>query len=165
MSGGMGWLAAFGLTHGFFEWGLVFIPVQATYLAEPVIVLFDSLHAVLLALSFTFLFQFGVEMLHKRWRRIVAIPLLVMVAWIWGQLEPGAVAPAGFDLGALPDRVSGGNHCRDRIAIPGGTQHQTDEFEADLQDPARGRGRHPGLCGIWRVGCARRRLLSSPRVK
>jgi signal transduction histidine kinase len=89
MAGGMGWLAAFGLTHGFFEWGLVFIPVQATYLAEPVIVLFDSLHAVLLALSFTFLFQFGVEMLHKRWRRIVAIPLLVMVAWMLWFVMPG----------------------------------------------------------------------------
>jgi uncharacterized membrane protein YeiB len=26
------WLAAFGITHGFYEWGDIFIPQQATYL-------------------------------------------------------------------------------------------------------------------------------------
>ena len=97
MAGGMGWLAAFGLTHGFFEWGLVFIPIQATYLAEPVITLFNVLHVVLLALSFTFLFQFGAEMLHKRWRRVVAIPLLVAAAWMLWFVMPGFTRTAGAE--------------------------------------------------------------------
>src|SRR5512144_1486187 len=57
------WLAAFGLTHACYEWGDVFIPLQSQYLPVPLTELLRSLQAVLLAISFACLFQFGVESL------------------------------------------------------------------------------------------------------
>src|SRR5690349_3824972 len=55
------WLAAFGLTHALFEWGDVFIPLQAQYLPAPLIDFLRSLQSIMLAISFACLFQFGVE--------------------------------------------------------------------------------------------------------
>ncbi|HEX6303339.1 MAG TPA: sensor histidine kinase [Anaerolineales bacterium] len=89
MARGLGWLAAFGIAHGFYEWGFVFIPIQASYLSGPVITIFHVFHEIILALSFGFLFQFGAEMLYKRWRRIVILPLLVMVVWMLWFVIPG----------------------------------------------------------------------------
>ena len=64
------WLAAFGFTHGFHEWGDVFIPVQSQLLGQPFIEFLLVIQAFLLAISFTCLFQFGVESLRPlpdRW--------------------------------------------------------------------------------------------------
>src|SRR5512134_2788322 len=58
------WLAAFGIAHGFHEWGDLFIPIQAAYL-RPVITRFlYILHLILLAVSFVFLFEFGLALLY-----------------------------------------------------------------------------------------------------
>ena len=38
------WLAAFGIAHGFHEWGDLFIPIQATYLSPQVMRLLYILH-------------------------------------------------------------------------------------------------------------------------
>lgn len=57
------WLAAFGFTHGFNEWGDLFIPIQSAYLAPRTVVLLHDFHLLILALSFAFLFQFGVALL------------------------------------------------------------------------------------------------------
>ncbi len=48
----LGWLAAFGFTHGLHEWGNVFIPIQATYLPPADVTELRLLHWGLLALSF-----------------------------------------------------------------------------------------------------------------
>ncbi len=57
------WLAAFGILHGFHEWGMVFIPIQEAYMSEKAIDFLHILHLVLLSLSFLCLLKFGLEML------------------------------------------------------------------------------------------------------
>jgi signal transduction histidine kinase len=84
------WLAAFGLTHALYEWGDVFIPFQEQYMPRPLIDFLRSLQAILLAISFACLFQFGVEMLRplpgrQRWLRLLpSIVLLIWVGWSFG---------------------------------------------------------------------------------
>jgi signal transduction histidine kinase len=84
------WLAAFGLTHAMYEWGDIFIPFQEQYMPRPLIDLLRSLQAILLAISFACLFQFGVEMFRplsnrQRWLRAVpAVVLLIWVGWSFG---------------------------------------------------------------------------------
>ncbi len=78
------WLAAFGIAHGLNEWGYIFIPLQALYLDEPVVRLMVITHLLLLAVSFFFLFQFGVELVlpllpRHRWLR--AVPAGVLLLW------------------------------------------------------------------------------------
>jgi signal transduction histidine kinase len=57
------WLAAFGFSHGFHEWGDLFIPIQSAYLSPGTISLLHHIHLILLALSFAFLFEFGASLL------------------------------------------------------------------------------------------------------
>ncbi len=75
------WLAAFGFLHGFHEWGDLFIPLQAEYLAPPVIILLHYIHLFLLAVSFACLFEFGValmEPLQKKWPHFITPGLLLL---------------------------------------------------------------------------------------
>jgi len=60
------WLAAFGITHGFHEWGDLFIPLQAKYLDQSILRLLSILHLVLLAISFVCLFEFGMVIVRPR---------------------------------------------------------------------------------------------------
>lgn len=86
----LSWLAAFGFSHGLHEWGYVFIPLQHTYLAPPLVDLLRACQALLLAISFACLFQFAIELLRPfpaRWRWLRFIPaagLLIWVAWAFG---------------------------------------------------------------------------------
>jgi signal transduction histidine kinase len=78
------WLAAFGIAHGLNEWGYIFIPFQALYLADSVVRVMLISQLLLLAVSFFFLFQFGVELLlpvlpRQRWLR--SVPLIVLFLW------------------------------------------------------------------------------------
>lgn len=78
------WLAGFGLLHALFEWGDVFIPIQAQYLPRPLIDVLRSLQSIVLAGSFACLFQFGFEALRPlAGRKILlrAVPLAVLSAW------------------------------------------------------------------------------------
>lgn len=65
------WLAAFGITHAFYEWGDLFIPIQAEYLSPGNTRILHIFHLTLLAGSFSFLMQFGFTLLQtakaKRW--------------------------------------------------------------------------------------------------
>ena len=88
---GIGWLASFGISHGIYEWGIIFIPIQEIYLNQAGIAFLESIHVVLLALSFGFLFQFGVVMLSRYWPGLVAVPLVVMVVWMLLFIMPGFV--------------------------------------------------------------------------
>lgn len=63
------WLAAFGITHGFYEWGVVFIPIQAEYLDLPAVRILELLQLILLAGSYSFLMAFGLALLHLDKRR------------------------------------------------------------------------------------------------
>lgn len=57
------WLAAFGVAHGFYEWGDIFIPMQAAYLSVQWMAILEVLHSALLMTSFLCLLQFGVTLL------------------------------------------------------------------------------------------------------
>lgn len=81
----LSWLAAFGILHGLNEWGDVFIPIQAQFLNEFTIMVLHSIHYIVLALSFAFLFQFGIELFRPftvkmRWLRMV--PMVVFITWL-----------------------------------------------------------------------------------
>ena len=74
------WMAAFGILHGFHEWGMVFIPLQKEYMTAQAITILHILHTLLLSLSFYCLFKFGLEMLEAN--RYVNLSLFILPA-IW----------------------------------------------------------------------------------
>lgn len=76
------WLAAFGILHGIYEWGDIFIPIQATYLPAPVISIFWALHVVLLTLSFLCLLMFGIVSLENRVSRGRTVVVMSGVVWL-----------------------------------------------------------------------------------
>ena len=80
----LGWLGAFGLSHGLHEWGDIFIPIQAEYLSRVWVETLLLLQVCLLAFSFACLFQFGVEALrplHPRLRWLQVIPAGLLIVW------------------------------------------------------------------------------------
>jgi signal transduction histidine kinase len=76
------WLSLFGLTHGLHEWGLVFIPIQATYLSHASVVLMQIVQLLLLGFSFVALFQFGTSMLLEEWPWLQWSAPAVGAAWL-----------------------------------------------------------------------------------
>src|SRR5215207_7611307 len=78
------WLAAFGIAHGFHEWGDLFIPIQAEYLSAEVMRFLNILHLILLALSFVFLFEFGLALLYtdKRRRWFHWLTAILFIGWL-----------------------------------------------------------------------------------
>ena len=88
------WLGWFGILHGLYEWGDIFIPIQLGNMGEHYFRLFDLISHLLLAGSFWCLFQFGIELMRpasKAWRWIRLIPSLVLVAWALGPMILGYV--------------------------------------------------------------------------
>lgn len=81
------WLAFFGIVHGLYEWGDLFIPLQQQYLAAPWIRTLKLVHLVALGASFACLFQFGVSLLAPLARRFAAavlrwLPLMILLTWL-----------------------------------------------------------------------------------
>lgn len=76
------WLSVFGITHGFYEWGLLLIPIQATYVSLPLLLFLQSIHVILLGISFWALFQFGAALLHERWPDLFWIPPAITTVWL-----------------------------------------------------------------------------------
>jgi signal transduction histidine kinase len=78
------WLAAFGIAHSFHEWGDLFIPIQAIYLRPEITRFLYVLHLVLLAISFVFLFEFGLALLYtgKRRRWFHWLPTFLFIGWV-----------------------------------------------------------------------------------
>ena len=81
----LNWLAGFGILHGLNEWGDLFIPIQATYLSTPLVNLLFVIQLILLALSFTFLFSFGVSLLKLsgKLRWLSAAPTTLFIIWVF----------------------------------------------------------------------------------
>ena len=79
------WLAAFGITHAFNEWGDLFIPIQAQYLSSTIVRVLYVLQLVLLAVSFACLFAFGISVLSPfnlaSW--LNGVPTVLFAAWIF----------------------------------------------------------------------------------
>jgi signal transduction histidine kinase len=112
------WLAAFGFTHGLHEWGDLFIPIQTGFLSPETIEFLHILHLLLLAASYTFLFEFGVALLRPlgraRWLNGVSIALAslwVVVAFAYLPMVLGGLMAAHDTANAL---------ARYFIGFPGG---------------------------------------------
>lgn len=134
------WLAAFGLAHALYEWGDVFIPLQAGYLPVPLIDFLRSLQAILLAVSFACLFQFGVETLRPlpgRWRLMRYGPLVVLLIWVGWAFGPALAITA--DVSGWQSSIS--IAARYAIGLPGallaayGLWRLADQIAAGMQMP------------------------------
>ncbi len=110
------WLAAFGIIHGFNEWGYIFIPLQALYLPEPLVTASHILHLLVLGTSFFCLFQFGIRLSQpvlSRWARI--LPVMAFILWGGVFLLLGVLGTLPFEeLLSLADILS-----RYGMALPG----------------------------------------------
>lgn len=85
LTGELWQLAGFGLLHGLYEWGYVFIPIQADYLGRNTVLSLVSLDVVLAAASFAFLFQFGLELVTRGlgpWRVLRILPFGLFCLWV-----------------------------------------------------------------------------------
>jgi signal transduction histidine kinase len=81
------WLGAFGMIHGFFEWGDVFIPLQVQKLGSQYFTVFVLVQLIILAFSYFALFQFGIELLrpfNPRLSWVRFIPLGMFLLWLTG---------------------------------------------------------------------------------
>jgi signal transduction histidine kinase len=100
------WLAAFGIVHGFHEWGYLFIPIQSGYLPMPVTEGLLVVQLLIKGLSFAFLLQFGVELLaavtrRPILRRLRLLPAAALLGWAGATLAvSAAVGPFRPDAGA-----------------------------------------------------------------
>jgi signal transduction histidine kinase len=81
----LGWLAAFGVIHGFTEWGDLFIPVLRARWNPALVQFLNVLELSLLAVSFACLMQFGVAMLTplgRGTRRLRSAPPILTLLWV-----------------------------------------------------------------------------------
>lgn len=112
-------LAAFGLTQALYKWGDVFIPVQAAYVPTSVVPMMRALQLVMLGLSFTLLFAFGLRMMSPRqWnpRLVQWLPLVIFAVWV-----SAIVIAWGFRLASNDDiLVTADVASRYFLALPAG---------------------------------------------
>ncbi|MBL1138341.1 MAG: hypothetical protein HND46_23800 [Chloroflexi bacterium] len=78
------WLAAFGILHGIYEWGDIFIPIQAEKLSTQYVQILYTLHVILLAFSFMCLLMFGIVTLETRLPPARVAGLLLVIVWSVG---------------------------------------------------------------------------------
>lgn len=80
------WLAAFGIIHGFNEWGDLFIPIQASYLSPPVLDALYSFQLILLTTSFGCILEFGVSLLRSlgRFKWLRGVSGALVLSWLVG---------------------------------------------------------------------------------
>jgi hypothetical protein len=95
------WLAAFGIVHGFHEWGYLFVPIQSGYLPLAATEALLVLQLLIKGVSFALLLQFGVELLAVTTRlpilgRLRLLPAAALLAWGGATLVVSA-AVAGFE--------------------------------------------------------------------
>ncbi|HXS30286.1 MAG TPA: hypothetical protein VN755_05565, partial [Steroidobacteraceae bacterium] len=92
------WLAAFGIVHGFHEWGYLFIPIQSGYLPLPVTEALLVLQLLMKGVSFALLLQFGVELVAAMTNlpilpRLRLLPAAALLAWGGATLAVSALYP------------------------------------------------------------------------
>jgi signal transduction histidine kinase len=88
------WLGWFGILHGLYEWGEIFIPIQVSMMGDHYFSIYDFVQHILLAVSFAALFQFGIELLRpssRAWRWIRLIPMIVLITWAVGPFILGYI--------------------------------------------------------------------------
>ena len=110
------WLAAFGIVHGFVEWGYLFVPIQSGFLPAPIIHLLLLAQLALKGISYALLLQFGAELLlstrggggpgvevrgalGQPWLRLV--PGVALLLWAFGTIAL-SLQTSGFTPSAQP---------------------------------------------------------------
>lgn len=125
----LGWLSVFGILHGMHEWGLLFVPLQATYMNHAGVSLLQIFQTLLLGLSFAALFQFGVDLLRDRWPLLVWLPTAVTGGWLLWLLGMGLFTNIGIGLWQQQANI----WARYLLALPGalltayGLRHQAEK--------------------------------------
>jgi len=111
------WLAAFGIMHGLYEWGDLFIPIQGEYLSSPTMKWLYFFHKLLLAASFACLLEFGFRVLpsSKNPRGIHWVTATLFIFWA---LLAFGVFPGEFD--DIEWRKNSNTLARYLIGFPGG---------------------------------------------
>lgn len=100
----LGWylwmLAGFGLLHGVSEWAYIFYhPGLDAGGWQTFDTVLNSSHAILVAISFAFLYAFGLNLLIAtldRGRWLKGLPFLVLAAWLWFFLDSRPSEPAAI---------------------------------------------------------------------
>ena len=110
------WLAVFGITHGFHEWGLLLVPVQANYLSPDAVNVLIMIRTLLLAASFGALLRFGAELTQDRWPGIGRAPAIVLLLWLLGAAGAALFARPGFGEWQIGASIA----ARYMMALPGG---------------------------------------------
>lgn len=90
------WLAAFGITHGLYEWGDLFIPIQAEYLSAPTMRILFLIHKILLAVSFACLLEFGIAV-HPSSKKMRGFHRFTVGVFVFWAILAFAVFPGAFD--------------------------------------------------------------------
>lgn len=90
------WLAGFGITHGLYEWGDLFIPIQAEYLSASTMRILYLIHKILLAVSFTCLLEFGIAV-HPSSKKTRGFHRFTVGLFVFWAILAFAVFPGEFD--------------------------------------------------------------------
>jgi signal transduction histidine kinase len=109
------WLSAFGLMHGLHEWGLLLVPIQATYMGPVAINILIVIRVLLLGFSFGALFQFGVALWRGSETHFRLLPAIATGAW----LLVAAVLAASQQLNVGEWQQWAGVLARYGLALPG----------------------------------------------
>lgn len=77
------WLALFGIVHALADWGHLFIPIHKEYASQEFYVALRMARITINALSFAFLFQFGLSLLSikKKLYILKYFPLFLFMLW------------------------------------------------------------------------------------
>lgn len=90
------WLAGFGITHGLYEWGDLFIPIQAEYLGAPTMRVLYLVHKILLAFSFVCLLEFGISV-HPSSKKARGVHRFTIVIFAFWAILAFGIFPGAFD--------------------------------------------------------------------
>ncbi|MDT3698994.1 MAG: histidine kinase [Thermincola sp.] len=79
-------LAAFGISHGLSEWAMLFLPIHAGYVSGDFMPWLINLQQLVIAVSYLFLYHFGLAVINPSNRFIKQLPNLFFMVWIFSYI-------------------------------------------------------------------------------
>ncbi len=86
------WLGVFAIVQALYQWGDIFIPPILKIMGYENEIILVALQMVILAISYSILYQFGIELLRpydRGWHLAPVIPLFVFLVWLLGPFTIG----------------------------------------------------------------------------